>query len=519
MTDQHGPAGAPFESDDGGPDGSPEPERPEPWAASPDATGGTGSPGGQPPAGDPVPDYSAWAPRPGTGQAAPAGVEREPGPASAPSQHPLFEAFGPAPSGASPGGTPPAGNGPHWTETRPIEPPAWAPYQPPVPAPGGPTPPPTGPGGPGGGGGAGSGRGPGMAAVVIVAVIAAVLGGLVGGAGGYLVAARSSGGSALLQPGTTLPQSNASLSTRPDDSVAGVAKTVIPSVVSISVVTGSGGDTGSGVVLRSDGYILTNNHVIAAAAGGAGKINVTFSDGSVRPATIVGRDTSYDLAVIKVDGGGLTAATLGNSDDVAVGDTAIAIGSPLGLQGTVTSGIISALNRPVTAGGSGESSFINAIQTDAAINPGNSGGPLVDAQGKVIGINSAIASLSDGSSGGQSGSIGLGFAIPINQAKRIAEELISTGHSTHPVIGVTLDQTYTGVGARVATVATGGPAAGAGIRPGDVITAVDGTTVHNAVELVVAIRANNPGDQITLTIGSGNGARKVTLTLGSDRSD
>lgn len=357
-----------------------------------------------------------------------------------------------------------------------------------------------------------------MAAVVIVAVIAAVLGGLVGGAGGYLVAARSSGGSALLQPGTTLPQSNASLSTRPDDSVAGVAKTVIPSVVSISVVTGSGGDTGSGVVLRSDGYILTNNHVIAAAAGGAGKINVTFSDGSVRPATIVGRDTSYDLAVIKVDGGGLTAATLGNSDDVAVGDTAIAIGSPLGLQGTVTSGIISALNRPVTAGGSGESSFINAIQTDAAINPGNSGGPLVDAQGKVIGINSAIASLSDGSSGGQSGSIGLGFAIPINQAKRIAEELISTGHSTHPVIGVTLDQTFTGVGARVATVATGGPAAGAGIRPGDVITAVDGTTVHNAVELVVAIRANNPGDQITLTIGSGNDARKVTLTLGSDRS-
>jgi putative serine protease PepD len=346
-------------------------------------------------------------------------------------------------------------------------------------------------------------------------VIAGLLAGALGGAGGYLVASRSSSTS-VLSPGTTLPQSTASLSTRADDSIAAVAAKITPSVVSISVTTGQGGDTGSGVILRSDGYILTNNHVIAAAADGAGTISVNFSDGTTKSAKIVGRDTSYDLAVVKVDASGLPAATLGNSDDVVVGDAAIAIGSPLGLQGTVTSGIISAINRPVTAGGSGESSFINAIQTDAAINPGNSGGPLVDAQGKVIGINSAIASLGS-EAGAQSGSIGLGFAIPINQAKRIAEELISTGKSTHPVIGVTLDQGGSN-GVRIGSVTPGGPADGAGLKAGDVITAVDGRAVSTPVELVVAIRANNPGDKITLTVRSGSTTHDVTLTLGADSS-
>jgi putative serine protease PepD len=337
----------------------------------------------------------------------------------------------------------------------------------------------------------------------------------VGGSGGYLLANRIQAGS-LLSPGTTLPQSTASLSNRPSDSIAAVAAAVTPSVVSISVTTSQGGGTGSGVILRQDGYILTNNHVVEAAAGGAGQIQVNFSDGAARPAKIVGRDSSYDLAVIKVSATGLPAATLGNSDDVVVGDEAIAIGSPLGLQGTVTSGIISALNRAVTTGGSGDSSFINAIQTDAAINPGNSGGPLVDAQGKVIGINSAIATLGQGSSTSQSGSIGLGFAIPINQAKRIAEELISTGRSTHPVIGVTIDPNYSGPGVRIASVTAGGPADKAGIKAGAVILSVDGRTVSAPTELVVAIRAKNPGETVTLTLQSGSSTRDVQVVLAAD---
>ena len=454
------------------------------------------------------PDLSAWAPSAQSTPGAPQGYASPAGEPPAP--HPLFDAFGPGASGPEAAGTADAADtapypvptypqqvyaAPAYGDTAQVPPPGpWLPPTTPAPRP--------------------ASRGIGR--VLAVALVAGLLAGLLGGAGGYLLASRSSSTS-VLSPGTTLPQSTASLSTRPSGSVAAVAKAVIPSVVSISVTTGQGGDTGSGVILRSDGYVLTNNHVIAAAAGGAGRIEVAFSDGTTKPATIVGRDTSYDLAVVKVAATGLPAATLGNSSNVVVGDEAIAIGSPLGLQGTVTSGIISALNRPVTAGGSGESSFINAIQTDAAINPGNSGGPLVDAQGKVIGINSAIASLGE-SSGSQSGSIGLGFAIPINQAKRIAEELISTGRSTHPVIGVTLDQRYSGGGVRIASVTPGGPADGAGLKTGDVVTAVNGRPVAGPTELVVAIRANNPGDKITLTVRSGSGTRDVELTLGSDSS-
>ncbi len=196
-------------------------------------------------------------------------------------------------------------------------------------------------------------------------------------------------------------------------------------------------------MIRPNGYIVTNNHVVEGAADG-GTLKVHFADGQEFDAEIVGRDPNYDIAVVKVDATDLPTVVIGDSDSVVVGDLAIAIGSPLELDGTVTAGIISALNRPVTAGGEGETAFINAIQTDAAINPGNSGGALVNAAGQVIGVNSAIATLGDGS--GQSGSIGLGFAIPINQVKRIAEELINTGTSTKPIIGVTLDQTYQGAG-------------------------------------------------------------------------
>ena len=360
----------------------------------------------------------------------------------------------------------------------------------------------------------------GFGALVAVAVVVGLVAGAFGGAGGYLVAQRSAD-SSVLSPGTVLPQSSASLSTRPSDSIAAVAKAVLPVVVSISVVSGSSGDTGSGVVLRSDGYILTNNHVIASAVNGAGTITVSFSDGRTEAAKIVGRDTSYDLAVIKVAASGLTTASLGNSANVVVGDEVIAVGSPLGLSGTVTSGIISALNRPVSAGGSGDpTSFINAIQTDAAINPGNSGGALVNAQGLVIGINSAIATMSSGqsNSAGQSGSIGLGFAIPIDEAKRIAEELISTGKATHPVIGVSVDQTYTGAGAKVSVVTAGGPAATAGLTSGDIIVAVNGRPVSDSTELIVAIRSYTPGDTVTLTLQAGSGTRQVKVVLGADSS-
>jgi putative serine protease PepD len=207
---------------------------------------------------------------------------------------------------------------------------------------------------------------------------------------------------------------------------------------------------------------------------------------------------------------------LGNSDGVVVGDLAIAIGSPLGLDGTVTAGIVSALNRPVTAGGQGSTSFINAIQTDAAINPGNSGGALVNAAGEVVGVNSAIATLGDGT--GQSGSIGLGFAIPINQVKRIGEELINTGSSTKPIIGVSLDQSYQGDGARVQEVTAGGPAEAAGLEAGDVIVEFDGQPVADATSLIVDIRSMQPGDEVSLSVQRGGSTEDLTITLGSDSS-
>lgn len=346
-----------------------------------------------------------------------------------------------------------------------------------------------------------------------VLAMAALVGLLAGGVGGYVGAqAGDSSG-----PGTsvTLPQAASGTSQRPDGSIAAIAAKVSPAVVSIAVSDQSGEGTGSGFVIRTDGYILTNNHVVESAVDG-GTIKVDFPDGRSFDATVVGRDQSYDLAVIKVDASDLPAVTLGNSDDLVVGDTAIAIGSPLGLDGTVTAGIISALNRPVTAGGQGETSFINAIQTDAAINPGNSGGALLNSAGAVIGVNSAIATLGDGS--GQSGSIGLGFAIPINQAKRIAEELIGTGKSTKPIIGVTLDLQYAGEGAKVRTVTAGGPADKAGIEDGDVIVKFDGDPVADSTQLVVDIRAKNPGDAVELTVERGGDTKEITVTLGSDSS-
>ncbi len=357
------------------------------------------------------------------------------------------------------------------------------------------------------------------------ALAMAVLAGSVGGAVGYSAAQHQG---SLFLPGTRLTTVNSVIERSPG-SVAAIAARLLPSVVSITTRTDTGSGTGSGFILRSDGYILTNNHVVSLAVDAdgnqiPGSLTVQFSDGRSLSGRIVGRDASYDLAVVKVNVTGLTALTLGNSDKIQVGDPVIAIGSPLGLSGTVTTGIISAKNRAVTAGGaeSGNNSFINALQTDAAINPGNSGGPLVDATGAVIGVNSAIASLGS-AFGGQSGSIGLGFAIPINQAKRTAEQLISSGKSSHPIIGVSLDTTFAGQGARIAdspgSVATGGPAAKAGLRAGDILVAIDGVRFSNSDELIVAIRAHAPGDRVVLTYIRGNGPeRKATITLaGSTR--
>lgn len=300
--------------------------------------------------------------------------------------------------------------------------------------------------------------------------------------------------------------------------VADIAAQVLPSVVAIEVRGGQAAGTGSGFVLQEDGYILTNSHVVAPAADG-GRIAVVFSDGSEEAAQVVGRTVDYDLAVLRVDRSGLTPLALADSDAVVVGDPVVAIGAPLGLQGTVTTGIVSALNRPVSAGTAQETAFINAIQTDAAINPGNSGGPLVDATGQVVGINSAIAQPPG--LGQAPGSIGLGFAIPSNQARRTAEEIIATGTATYPVIGALLDTRHTGEGVRVsaepqgeqAPLTAGGPAERAGIRPGDVIVAIDGRPVTAPDELIVAIRARAPGDAVTLTVRGSAGERDVRVVL------
>ncbi|MYV43196.1 PDZ domain-containing protein, partial [Streptomyces sp. SID1328] len=348
---------------------------------------------------------------------------------------------------------------------------------------------------------------------------------LAAGIGGFL-------GAWVEREGTTtvrLPRAGAVPDGRERDSVAGIAARALPGVVTLHVRGGEEGGTGTGFVLDGRGHILTNNHVVAPASGG-GDITVTFSSGDTAEAEVVGRDSGYDLAVVRVKGvRGLTPLTLGDSDAVRVGDPVVAIGAPFDLANTVTSGIVSAKDRPITAGGEkGDGSgvsYVDALQTDAPINPGNSGGPLLDAHARVIGVNSAIRSADrdSDSTESRSGSIGLGFAIPANQARRVAEELINTGQATHPVIGVTLDMDYAGDGARIDTeggasgpaVLKGGPGDRAGLKPGDLITGVDGHPVHSGEELIVKIRAHRPGDRLRLTVGSPGAEHTVTLRLGA----
>ncbi|MFC1439419.1 trypsin-like peptidase domain-containing protein [Streptacidiphilus sp. N1-10] len=365
------------------------------------------------------------------------------------------------------------------------------------------------------------------ALIALLAVTAIIAGGIGGGIGAALENNDSSNGS------TTVTSSvDPKALSRAPESIAGVAAKALPSVVTISASNSQESGTGTGFVYDTQGHILTNNHVVAPSVNG-GKLSVKFSDGTSYPATIVGRASGYDVAVIKIDGTPkkpLVPLALGNSDEVAVGDTTIAIGAPFGLSGTVTSGIISAKNRPVASGDEtgAQTSYMNALQTDASINPGNSGGPLMNASGQVIGIDSAIQSTGgDTSTGTQSGSVGLGFAIPINQAKWVADQLIKTGTPVYPIIGVLRDDSYTGEGAKIASAAVqgsapvtaGGPADKAGLKAGDVITSLDGVQIDSGPTLVSEIWSHHPGDIVTVTYTRDGQSHTTKVTLGSRTGD
>ncbi|MFJ8972728.1 trypsin-like peptidase domain-containing protein [Streptomyces anulatus] len=526
------------------PDAAPDPTSPPAPAPPSDASVRPEEHGGQEvprprPSGSPLhePDEYSTPPYGGPGPWAPAPPVQRPTPAHGTvvppgaGGHPAHAAHVPQPPQGAPG-QPQAAPG-HQTQ-HPV--PAPAPAPPPAPQPhaqqhtqwlqydpwGAPGQPLTRPGPPEGTdpGRRKKRRGGAFMGVLLLTLVASGIG---GGVGAYI---ERNGGLTTVE----LPQADRDNGDRAPESVAGIAASALPSVVTLHVSGTAESGTGTGFVLDGQGHILTNNHVVAPA-GSSGDITVTFSSGETASAELVGKDSGYDLAVVKVRGvSGLKPLPLGNSDNVQVGDPVVAIGAPFDLSNTVTSGIISAKQRPITAGGEkgdgSDISYVDALQTDAPINPGNSGGPLVDTQAHVIGINSAIRAADSArgpEAGGQSGSIGLGFAIPINQGKRVAEELISTGKATHPVIGVTLDMKYTGDGAKVGTkgadgapaVATDGPAAKAGIKSGDVITHVKGQRVHSGEELIVKIRAHRPGDDLDLKLTRGGEERTVTLTLGS----
>lgn len=341
-------------------------------------------------------------------------------------------------------------------------------------------------------------------------------------AGGTTAVVMQSQDSGYSSENTSFNRNNSNVSEdRPatpaeDGTVEAVAQKVLPSVVSIRVQSMQGGGEGSGSIISNDGLIMTNNHVVEGADRAGAKIEVLTNDGRTLAAHVVATEPSSDVAVIKADGANdLVPIAIGNSEDVQVGQSVVAVGSPLGLTSTVTSGIVSAKNRPVQAAGEqgGEASLIDAIQTDAAINPGNSGGALVNMNGELVGIPSVIASTSTGE---QAGSIGLGFAIPSNQAEKIARQLIDNGEVKNPIIGAQVNTRSEMVGAELVAINEGSPAEEAGLKAGDVVTKVDDRVVESGVGLIAAIRSYNVGDKITLTVRNGDDERTVDLTLGSD---
>jgi putative serine protease PepD len=360
----------------------------------------------------------------------------------------------------------------------------------------------------------------GLAAVALTALLV----GAASGVGGAAVYSATNDHTANA-PSVTSPLNGnqAAPVSAPDGSVQSAAAKVLPSVVKIAVATSQGEATGSGIVISKDGLIVTNNHVVAGAGQGA-KLSVMLNDGRTVSATVKGTDPLTDLAVIHADATDLTPATLGQSGKLAVGQGVVAIGSPFGLEATVTSGIVSALNRPVTSGDEEQDSttVFPAVQTDAAINPGNSGGALIDLAGQVVGINSAIKTAG-GSGQSEGGNIGLGFAIPIDQAKPIVDELVAKGKATHARLGVTVGdaQSSDGLtnGARLGEVTSGGAADKAGLQSGDVVTAVDGKAIASGDALVAAVRSHRPGDQVTLTVTRSGKPQSIKATLGSDNGN
>ncbi|MBB5131999.1 putative serine protease PepD [Thermocatellispora tengchongensis] len=374
-----------------------------------------------------------------------------------------------------------------------------------------------------GGGARGAGGRAGRRVVAGLALAAVALG---GGVAGAFAATAMNGDRPVVSSPVLSPASNQSGTT-----VADVAAAVQPSVVSIT----AGDAEGSGVILSADGLILTNNHVVSGLGDG-GDVTVRFSDGKSARATVKGTDPSTDIAVLQASGvSGLTPAALGDSSKLKVGDSVLAIGSPLGLEGSVTAGIVSALNRTVTVGGDQQQPDLppgwgrnqdqraatpttigGAIQTDAAINPGNSGGALVNASGQVVGINSAIAT------NGGDGNIGVGFAIPINTAKQIADQLISDGTVSHAFLGVGVSDAADAAGnaagggtagALVGSVSSGGPAEQAGIRQGDVITKIGDQNVTGADDVIGTVRGHKAGDKVSVTYVRDGQTHTVTVTL------
>ncbi|MFD7663264.1 trypsin-like peptidase domain-containing protein [Streptomyces sp. NPDC059788] len=494
------------------------------------AAGTQGAPAATPPSAPPPPEFAPTAGQAGPADGAPDRTQQFAKP-SEPQDHPQA---GGAYAGAQ--HHPGAEGAPHQTT-----PPSYATAAHGASSGGWGSPPPPGYGG-GGAGGPGDVWGvPGAPApkkrrnggLIAAVLVAALVAGGIGGGIGFWAAGRDDANSTTVSASGDPEALN-----RKPTSVSGIAQKALPSVVTIEAqgATGEGG-TGTGFVYDKQGHILTNNHVVASAAQG-GKLTATFSNGKKYDAEVIGRAQGYDVAVIKLKNpsdADLVPLPLGKSANVQVGDATIAIGAPFGLSGTVTTGIISAKNRPVASsdGGGTTPSYMSALQTDASINPGNSGGPLMDATGSVIGINSAIQSAGNGGGGfggesQQSGSIGLGFAIPIDQAKRVAGDLIKKGQPVYPQIGAQVLMRDTGDGATIpqnggndgsAAITPNGPADKAGLKPGDTITKLDNTVIDSGPTLISTIYQHKPGDKVTLTFKRGGKEQTAQVTLGQRMGD